>query len=254
MSAAEVRRWLQLGLVVLLLALAAAWWIGCWRDWRAREPAPVPVPARVDPGQPVQPEGPTSIVTITVPVLDPTREELAVAAAKYGLVLVERDALRGPRIDDLPPARPNPLPTPPPAASAPAGPVLLAEERFCQAPDSTGACPETSAQVDVAAWLLAEGSPVDLRAAWRELVPAPRPEAERFRVEGRWRALVGVGALGASVEDSRGERVSALEPALLAGALFDGVRLGPARLGGVALGGVSREGSLAGLAGLTVSW
>lgn len=260
-GAAEVRRWLQLGLIVLLLALAAAWWLGCWRDWRSREPAPQPTPARVDPGRPLQPDPPAAVVTITVPAADLTKEALAAAAAKYGLMLVERDAPRAPRRPDLPTTRPTPLPesAPPPVAapaarSAPSTPRLLAEERFCQAPDADGACPATSAQVDVAAWLLAEGRPIDLRAAWRALAPPPRPEAAVAEIRGRWHPFVGVGGLVASIESADTGRQTALEPALLVGTLFDGVRVGPAHLGGLAAGGVSRTGDVVGLGGLAVSW
>lgn len=75
-----------------------------------------------------------------------------------------------------------------------------------------------------------------------------------FAAPGRFRTFVGIGAVGGSVTDDAGDRVSFAEPAALLGGTFEGVLVGPVTLGGMGLAGVTQGGDVAGAVGIGLSW
>jgi hypothetical protein len=242
----NLKLYAKIGAAVILGALLLSWWLGCWGRWRAENPTPPPIPPRIDPGEVVTPEAPVVDTPLVAPVQQLSKAELVAWAKRYGLTLVPRQVPV--------PAPSTPAPGPEPATETVLYPLRLAEERFCQAPGTDGDCPETSPSVDVTAIQSGPGLPVDLVAAWRELEPEPCPESRVFAAPGKFRTFIGVGAIGGSVTDDAGERVTFADPAALVGGTFEGIRVGPVTLGGMGLAGVSQGGDVAGAVGIGISW
>lgn len=242
-------KWLAGGLLGAALVLASSCIAGHCRGWKAeRRHSP---PPREDAGELV-PEiaaAPVAPACLEVGVPELSREQLAAAAARVGLVLAApgRAGDRGER--RAPAAAPAPTQPAVDDGSAPAPvvvgsqpepgyPLLLTGETFTS--------PDTGQSLEVQAWSLCRGCRIDLRGVWGPAPPAAEEPWLANVARAEWE--LGAALLAAAVD---GELVA--EPGALAAWRFRSWKTGRATWNARAYGAAGRriqQGAVA----LTASW